>query len=104
MMSVLQALQNNEPFPKPSPASLDLHSRSWTYTDRDAMLYALSIGCSTKQPDHLKFLFELSDDFSVFPSFGVLVGYKGADLELSKENTGIDVDPTKVKPWSKITS
>lgn len=60
------------------------------------ILYALSTGCSTAQPDHLKFLFELSEDFSVLPTFPVLVMFNGAFVNLNKENTGIDIDPTKV--------
>lgn len=73
-----------------------VRKESWTYTDRDAMLYALAVGCSTTKPDHLKFLFELSEDFSVLPTFAVLVAHNGAMVELDKTTTGIDVDPTKV--------
>lgn len=96
-MAALEAIQNNEEFPRRSAAdSPSADGTAWTYTDKDVLLYALSIGCSTTQPDHLKFLFELNDDFCVFPSFAVLVGYNGANLDLNKETTGIEVDPTKV--------
>jgi len=60
------------------------------------ILYALGSGCSTTQESHLKFLFELSEDFSVLPTFAVLVAFTGADVHLNKETTGIDIDPTKV--------
>ena len=68
----------------------------WSYTERDVILYALGVGVSTTQSDHLKFLFELSDDFCVLPTFPVLVAFNNASLNLNKETTGIDIDPTKV--------
>lgn len=69
---------------------------TWAYSERDVILYALGAGCSTTQDDHLRFLFELSEDFCVLPTFSVLVAFTGCDLNLSKETTGIDIDPTKV--------
>ncbi|XP_067952015.1 peroxisomal multifunctional enzyme type 2-like [Watersipora subatra] len=69
---------------------------SWSYNERDVILYALGIGVSTTQEDHLKFLFELSEDFCVLPTFPVLVAFTGSDLPLNKETTGIDIDPTKI--------
>ncbi|XP_077989507.1 peroxisomal multifunctional enzyme type 2-like [Glandiceps talaboti] len=47
-------------------------SQSFTYTERDAILYALGVGAKVGQPDYLKFLFEGSKDFSVLPSYGVI--------------------------------
>lgn len=41
------------------------------YQTSDAILYALSVGVSTRQPDHLNFLYENSDDFQVLPTFGI---------------------------------
>ncbi|KAK3765704.1 hypothetical protein RRG08_026179 [Elysia crispata] len=67
----------------------------YSYTERDAMLYALGVGVSTKQPDHLKFLFELSDDFSVVPSFGVIPAF-GCLMESTGKIPGIKIDPTKI--------
>lgn len=70
-------------------------SFEYSYTERDAMLYALGVGVSTKQPDHLKFLFELSDDFSVIPSFGVIPAFGGL-MGSSSKIPGINIDPTKI--------
>ncbi|GFN82479.1 peroxisomal multifunctional enzyme type 2 [Plakobranchus ocellatus] len=67
----------------------------FNYTERDAIIYALGVGVSTKQPGHLKFLFELSDEFSVIPSFGVIPAF--ACLVKSSGNIpGIEIDPTKI--------
>lgn len=41
------------------------------YKASDAILYALSVGVSTKQSDHLNFLYENADDFQVLPTFGI---------------------------------
>jgi len=41
------------------------------YKASDAILYALSVGVSTTQPDHLNFIYENSDDFQVLPTFGI---------------------------------
>ncbi|GFN82478.1 hypothetical protein PoB_000898400 [Plakobranchus ocellatus] len=56
----------------------------FTYTEKDAILYALGVGVSTSQPDFLKFLFELSDDFSVVPSFGVIPAFAAIHYHASK--------------------
>lgn len=50
-------------------------SKEFEYTSRDVILYALGVGVSTQQPDHLKFLFELNEDFCVLPSFGVIPAF-----------------------------
>lgn len=41
------------------------------YKARDAILYAISVGVSTTQPDHLNFIYENADDFQVLPTFGI---------------------------------
>jgi hypothetical protein len=50
----------------------------FTYTDRDAILYALSVGCSQDALDaaDLKFTYELHPDgLTVLPTFAVLFGF-----------------------------
>ncbi|XP_074851097.1 peroxisomal multifunctional enzyme type 2 [Carettochelys insculpta] len=44
----------------------------YNYTHMQPILYALGVGMSTKDPDHLKFLFEGSEEFCCLPSFGVI--------------------------------
>ncbi|KAK0054247.1 peroxisomal multifunctional enzyme type 2 isoform X2 [Biomphalaria pfeifferi] len=55
--------------------TMKLQNIKFTYTERDAALYALGVGVSTAQDDFLKFLFELSGDFTVLPTFAVIPGF-----------------------------
>ncbi|XP_068278332.1 peroxisomal multifunctional enzyme type 2 isoform X7 [Nyctibius grandis] len=50
----------------------ELATNVYKYTHLKPILYALGVGMSTKDPDHLKFLFEGSEDFCCLPSFGVI--------------------------------
>jgi len=70
------------------------------YKASDAILYALSVGVSTKQPDHLNFLYENADDFRVLPTFGI---QPSIDALLDSDVIGkackqysIEFDPTKL--------
>ncbi|NXU51627.1 DHB4 enzyme, partial [Turnix velox] len=49
-----------------------LATNVYKYSHLDPILYALGVGMSTKDPDHLKFLFEGSEEFCCLPSFGVI--------------------------------
>ena len=51
---------------------------------------------STKEDDYLKFLFEMSEDFSVIPSFGVIPSFSAMTSSFSGGVPGLNVDPTKV--------
>ncbi|KFV71158.1 Peroxisomal multifunctional enzyme type 2, partial [Dryobates pubescens] len=50
----------------------ELSTNVYTYTHLEPILYALGVGMSTKDPDHLKFLFEGSEGFCCLPTFGVI--------------------------------
>ncbi|NXO75714.1 DHB4 enzyme, partial [Sitta europaea] len=50
----------------------ELGTHVYKYTHLEPILYALGVGMSTKDPDHLKFLFEGSEEFCCLPSFGVI--------------------------------
>ncbi|ESO07821.1 hypothetical protein HELRODRAFT_98504 [Helobdella robusta] len=45
---------------------------SFTYSDKDVILYALGVGVSTSQDGHLKFLFEQHEEFCTLPTFAVI--------------------------------
>ncbi|KTF87854.1 hypothetical protein cypCar_00038875 [Cyprinus carpio] len=49
-----------------------LPEMSFSYTHMNCILYALGVGMSTREPDHLKFLYEGHEDFSCLPTFGVI--------------------------------
>ncbi|XP_029017280.1 peroxisomal multifunctional enzyme type 2 [Betta splendens] len=43
-----------------------------SFNSTQCILYALGVGMSTKDPDHLRFLYERHEDFSCLPTFGVI--------------------------------
>ncbi|XP_022106324.1 peroxisomal multifunctional enzyme type 2-like isoform X2 [Acanthaster planci] len=72
-------------------------SPPFTITPNDVILYALGVGASTVQPGHLKFLFELNEDFCTLPSFGVLLGQSGMGKLFTGTLPGLEsIDITKI--------
>ncbi|CAH1255038.1 HSD17B4 [Branchiostoma lanceolatum] len=67
----------------------------FTYDHRDVILYALGAGVSTRDPDHLKFLFELSEDFCTLPTYGVISAFNSSGGAF-RGNSGLNIDFTKV--------
>uniref|UniRef100_A0A8D9AY98 Peroxisomal multifunctional enzyme type 2 n=1 Tax=Cacopsylla melanoneura TaxID=428564 RepID=A0A8D9AY98_9HEMI len=59
-----------------SSSSLDLDyvEGSFSYNNRDAILYALGVGATTRDSSDLKYLYEGHEDFSVIPSYGIIPG------------------------------
>ncbi|KAL1978448.1 hypothetical protein VTN31DRAFT_1307 [Thermomyces dupontii] len=51
-----------------------------SWTKRDVLLFANSIGCSAA--DELHFLYELHPDFAVFPTYATVLPFKGASQEV----------------------
>ncbi|XP_060596091.1 peroxisomal multifunctional enzyme type 2-like isoform X2 [Ruditapes philippinarum] len=69
---------------------------TFTYEPKDAILYALGVGYTTKDEDYLKFLFEGSEDFSVVPSFCILPSQASTFGSFSGGVPGLGVDVTKI--------
>ncbi|AWP07357.1 putative peroxisomal multifunctional enzyme type 2 [Scophthalmus maximus] len=69
---------------------------SFSFNHTQCILYALGVGMSTKDPDHLRFLYEGHPDFSCLPTFGVILSQAvlmdGGLLSVP----GINIDPTQV--------
>ncbi|XP_076102717.1 peroxisomal multifunctional enzyme type 2-like [Mytilus galloprovincialis] len=76
---------------------------TFTFTKKEVILYALGIGVSTQQEDYLKFLFELSDDFCVIPSFAVVPAFSAMGDGLIGGVPGLNVDPTKILHGEQYT-
>ncbi|XP_056393346.1 peroxisomal multifunctional enzyme type 2 isoform X2 [Hyla sarda] len=73
-----------------------LPSTMYQYTHIQPILYALGVGMSTRDPDHLKFLFEGSENFSCLPTFGVILSqaaFMGGGLA---SVPGLSIDFTRV--------
>ncbi|CAN9513079.1 unnamed protein product [Ophioblennius macclurei] len=49
-----------------------LSTSVFTFNHTQCILYALGVGMSTNDPDHLRFLYENHPDFSCLPTFGVI--------------------------------
>lgn len=74
-----------------------LKDSTFTYTEREAMLYALGVGVSTRQPDYLKFLFEMNEDFCVLPTFIVIPAMEAvSNAILGGDFKGFKVDPAMI--------
>lgn len=67
----------------------------FTYSERDAALYALGIGAPSDQleADELKFVYELSNDFQVLPTFAVIFARDLLSALLSGDIAGIKYNP-----------
>ncbi|CAH2296147.1 peroxisomal multifunctional enzyme type 2 isoform X1 [Pelobates cultripes] len=68
----------------------------YSYSSLQPILYALGVGMSTKDPDHLKFLFEGSDNFSCLPSFGVILAQSALMSGGLASVPGLNIDFTRV--------
>ncbi|TSL10178.1 Peroxisomal multifunctional enzyme type 2 [Bagarius yarrelli] len=68
---------------------------AFNYTHMHCILYALGVGMSTQEADHLKFLYEGHENFSCLPTFGVIPG-QAAMLEGGLSSLpGLNFDPTR---------
>ncbi|OXB57942.1 hypothetical protein ASZ78_014769 [Callipepla squamata] len=73
----------------------ELTTKVYKYTHLEPILYALGVGMSTKDPDHLKFLFEGSDEFCCLPTFGVIPAQTSM-FEGVPSLSGLNMDLTKM--------
>ncbi|NWX15840.1 DHB4 enzyme, partial [Aegotheles bennettii] len=73
----------------------ELATNVYKYTHLEPILYALGVGMSTKDPDHLKFLFEGSEEFCCLPSFGVIPA-QASMFDGIPSLTGVNIDLAKV--------
>nr|XP_039261996.1 peroxisomal multifunctional enzyme type 2-like [Styela clava] len=64
------------------------------YNSNDVIKYALGIGASTTQEDHLKFLFEMNDDFCVLPTFAVVPAF--TSMVGITNVPGLSINPAKI--------
>ncbi|NWU71086.1 DHB4 enzyme, partial [Pterocles burchelli] len=79
----------------------ELATNVYKYTHLEPILYALGVGMSTKDPDHLKFLFEGSEDFCCLPSFGVIPAQTSM-FDGVPSLPGLNIDLAKV--WKDLTT
>ena len=71
---------------------------TYRYSFREPIIYSLSVGVSTKDPQGLRFLFEDHDRFAVLPTFGVIPAMSGTDALVTGGVPGLNIDLTQVAP------
>ncbi|XP_060926924.1 peroxisomal multifunctional enzyme type 2 [Limanda limanda] len=71
-----------------------MQATTFSFTHTQCILYALGVGMSTKDPDHLRFLYEGDPDFSCLPTFGVIPS-QSSMMGLASI-PGLDIDFTQV--------
>ncbi|GBM57737.1 Peroxisomal multifunctional enzyme type 2, partial [Araneus ventricosus] len=87
----------SQPKARPSKVSHD-DPDMFCYDQDKAILYALAVGMSTKEPSALDFLYENSDDFKILPTFGTIAGMNSlfsSDV-LREQMEKLNGDPTRL--------
>uniref|UniRef100_A0A8C7ZQJ1 Peroxisomal multifunctional enzyme type 2 n=1 Tax=Oryzias sinensis TaxID=183150 RepID=A0A8C7ZQJ1_9TELE len=112
-VTVLSQVESGEVGANPAAAATSvtmavgqkLPTSSFSYSHTQCILYALGVGMSTKDPDHLRFLYEGHPDFSCLPTFGVIPSQSSImDGGLSSV-PGLNIDFTRVRqPFLHSTS
>uniref|UniRef100_A0A1A7W8K6 Peroxisomal multifunctional enzyme type 2 n=1 Tax=Iconisemion striatum TaxID=60296 RepID=A0A1A7W8K6_9TELE len=73
-----------------------LSTTSFTYDHLQCILYALGVGMSTKDPDHLRFLYEGHPDFSCLPTFGVIPSFSSIMDGQILQIPGMDINLAQI--------
>uniref|UniRef100_A0A3Q0R9A3 Hydroxysteroid (17-beta) dehydrogenase 4 n=1 Tax=Amphilophus citrinellus TaxID=61819 RepID=A0A3Q0R9A3_AMPCI len=69
---------------------------TFSFNHTQCILYALGVGMSTKDPDHLRFLYEGHPDFSCLPTFGVIPSQEAMMGGGLSSVPGLNIDFTQV--------
>jgi 3-hydroxyacyl-CoA dehydrogenase/3a,7a,12a-trihydroxy-5b-cholest-24-enoyl-CoA hydratase len=70
--------------------------QKFSYTSNQVILYALAVGCSLRQPNSLRFLYENHEEFAALPTFAVIPAQSLSMLIVSSGKFGIDFDLSRV--------
>ncbi|XP_007947351.2 peroxisomal multifunctional enzyme type 2 [Orycteropus afer afer] len=69
---------------------------SSAYTELEAIMYALGVGASIKEPNDFKFIYEGSSDFSCLPTFAVILAQKPLMSGALAEIPGLSINLAKI--------
>ncbi|XP_034397413.1 peroxisomal multifunctional enzyme type 2 [Cyclopterus lumpus] len=69
---------------------------TFVFSPTQCILYALGVGMSTKDPDHLRFLYERHEDFGCLPTFGVIPAQAAMMDGGLSAIPGLNIDFTRV--------
>jgi 3-hydroxyacyl-CoA dehydrogenase/3a,7a,12a-trihydroxy-5b-cholest-24-enoyl-CoA hydratase len=74
----------------------EVYTQKFSYTSNQVILYALAVGCSLRQPNALRFLYENHEQFSALPTFAVIPAQSLTMAIISSGKLGINVDLVRV--------
>jgi 3-hydroxyacyl-CoA dehydrogenase/3a,7a,12a-trihydroxy-5b-cholest-24-enoyl-CoA hydratase len=74
----------------------EVYTQKFSYTSNQVILYALAVGCSLRQPNALRFLYENHEQFSALPTFAVIPAQSLSMAIVSSGKLGINVDLVRV--------
>ena len=78
----------------------DVFTQTFTYTPNQLILYALAVGCSLRQPNALRFLYENHDQFAALPTFAVIPAQTLSMTMMTSGKVGIEVNLARVNSSS----
>jgi 3-hydroxyacyl-CoA dehydrogenase/3a,7a,12a-trihydroxy-5b-cholest-24-enoyl-CoA hydratase len=71
-------------------------TQTFSYTSNQLILYALAVGCSLRQPNSLRFLYENHENFAALPTFAVIPAQALSMIVVGSGKLGINVDLFRV--------
>jgi 3-hydroxyacyl-CoA dehydrogenase/3a,7a,12a-trihydroxy-5b-cholest-24-enoyl-CoA hydratase len=74
----------------------EVFTQTFSYTSNQVILYALAVGCSLRQPNALRFLYENHEQFSALPTFAVIPAQSLSMSIISSGKLGISLDLVRV--------
>jgi 3-hydroxyacyl-CoA dehydrogenase/3a,7a,12a-trihydroxy-5b-cholest-24-enoyl-CoA hydratase len=74
----------------------ELLTQTFSYTSNQVILYALAVGCSLRQPNALRFLYENHEQFSALPTFAVIPAQSLTMSIMSSGKLGISLDLVRI--------
>ena len=93
IMDVVRKLNNKDEENEPGSGSF---TQTFSYTSEQVILYALAVGCSLRQPNSLRFLYENHEQFAALPTFAVIPAQSLSMSIVGSGKLGINVDLLRV--------
>lgn len=93
IMETVRKLNNKD---EENGGESEVFTQTFSYNSTQTILYALAVGCSLRQPNALRFLYENHEQFSVLPTFAVIPAQSVSMNVISSGKLGVNVDLLRV--------